>query len=51
MVAAGDAVKKGQLIAAAPENKLGANIHASIDGKVASVTGDAIIINNINRGN
>jgi Na+-translocating ferredoxin:NAD+ oxidoreductase RnfC subunit len=51
VVAAGDAVKKGQLIAATPENKLGANIHASIDGTVASVTGDAIIINNINRGN
>lgn len=43
-VAAGETVKKGQLIAAAPENKLGANIHASIDGRVTSVTGDAIVI-------
>lgn len=45
LVAAGDMVKKGQLIASAAENKLGANIHASIDGKVSAVTGDAIIIN------
>lgn len=44
LVAAGETVKKGQLIAAMAENKLGADIHASIDGTVSSVTKEAIII-------
>jgi len=44
IAASGAFVKKGDLVAAAPEGKLGANIHASIDGRVASVTEDAIII-------
>ena len=39
----GEAVKKGQLIAKCPEGKLGANLHASIDG-TASVQGEAIRI-------
>ncbi len=39
----GDKVKCGQLIAACPQGKLGANIHASVDGTVKSV-GDVIVI-------
>jgi len=39
----GDHVKKGQLIGEIPDGKLGANIHASIDGIVKSV-GDTIVI-------
>ncbi len=40
----GDKVKKGDLIARIPEGKLGANIHASIDGKVTEVKKDYIVI-------
>ncbi len=43
VVSAGQAVKKGDLIARPPEGKLGACIHASIDGKVTAVS-DRIII-------
>lgn len=44
VVKAGDAVAKGQLIAAIEGNELGANIHASISGTVANVTRDFIEI-------
>jgi Na+-translocating ferredoxin:NAD+ oxidoreductase RnfC subunit len=44
-VTIGDNVEEGDLIAAVPENKLGANIHASISGMVAQVTEDYIRIN------
>jgi hypothetical protein len=37
-VAAGAAVKRGNRIAAIPEGALGAEVHASIDGKVTQVT-------------
>ncbi len=37
VVRPGDGVRAGQLIAAIPEGKLGANIHASIDGRVLSI--------------
>ena len=37
MVKKGDRVKRGDLIAAVPEGKLGANVHASVGGKVAEV--------------
>ena len=43
IVKVGEAVKTGQLIAKCPDGKLGANIHASIDGKVTSVDGSIII--------
>lgn len=43
-VASGDKVTKGQLIAQAPEGKLGANIHASITGIVGYAGAEAIII-------
>ncbi len=46
VVNAGDTVTKGQLIAKCPEGAMGANIHASIDGKVASV-GQTIVIERI----
>ena len=46
VVKAGDAVKKGQLVAEIPAGALGARIHASIDGIVAQVTGEAIEIRN-----
>lgn len=41
----GQSVNKGDLIAAIPENALGANIHASISGKVVEIT-DWIVIDN-----
>lgn len=44
LVKAGDRVQAGQKIGAIPEKKLGATLHASISGKVAEVTGDAITI-------
>jgi RnfABCDGE-type electron transport complex C subunit len=37
-VRVGQKVKQGDLIASIPEGKLGANVHASISGKVAEVT-------------
>ena len=40
----GDTVKKGQLIADIPEGKLGAKLHASIDGTVSDVTDQYIEI-------
>jgi len=39
VVRAGERVKEEQLIAAPPEGKLGANIHASISGRVSKVDG------------
>jgi len=42
-VKAGDAVKKGQLIAGIPDGALGATVHASVDGVVTAVD-DAIRI-------
>ena len=44
VIKAGDKVKKGQPIAEIPEGKLGARIHASMDGKVGEVTNDFITI-------
>jgi len=38
-------VKAGQLIAKIPEGKLGANLHASIDGKIVAIAPDIIIRN------
>jgi len=43
VVQAGDRVKKGDLIGEIPAGALGARVHASIDGKVASV-GENIVI-------
>lgn len=37
-------VKKGDLIAEAPDGKLGANVHASIDGEIAEIQEDVIRI-------
>jgi Na+-translocating ferredoxin:NAD+ oxidoreductase RnfC subunit len=44
VVAVGARVKKGDLIARIPEGKMGANVHASIDGTIAAVDGQAIRI-------
>lgn len=44
VVSVGSRVKKGDLIAKIPEGKMGANIHASIDGTVASIENGAICI-------
>lgn len=44
IVNVGDRVEKGQKIAEIPENQLGANIHASIDGVVIAVDDDMIKI-------
>lgn len=43
VVKTGDAVRKGQLIAECEEGAMGANIHASIDGKVVQI-GENIVI-------
>lgn len=40
----GQEVKQGEMIASIPDNALGANIHASIDGVVAAVGDMAIVI-------
>lgn len=44
IVECGDQVKAGQLIAVIPDKKLGALIHASIDGRIISVADDSIEI-------
>jgi Na+-translocating ferredoxin:NAD+ oxidoreductase RnfC subunit len=44
LVQAGQSVQCGDLIARVPEGKMGANIHASITGRVQDVTADAISI-------
>ncbi len=43
VVRSGDRVRAGDLLAEPPQDKLGARIHASIDG-VATVTNDAVLI-------
>ena len=48
VVKAGEKVTKNQLIGELPKDKLGANIHASIDGLVKNVTADHIVIERIN---
>ena len=40
----GKRVKKGQLVGRVEEGKLGANVHASIDGKVRAVTPEYVEI-------
>lgn len=44
VVKPGDEVAAGQLIAAVSENSLGADVHASIDGRIESVDGALIVI-------
>ena len=44
MVQVGDHVQKGDLIGEIPEGALGARIHASIAGTVASLDGDQVVI-------
>jgi Na+-translocating ferredoxin:NAD+ oxidoreductase RnfC subunit len=44
IVKQGQAVKKGQLIAQIPADQLGANIHASISGRVSGIHNDMIVI-------
>jgi len=44
VVAPGDTVRRGDLIGEIPEGKLGARVHASIDGRVTAVTGEAVSI-------
>lgn len=43
VVKEGEQVSQGQLVAACPEGKLGANLHASIDGTVTKAEGVIII--------
>jgi Na+-translocating ferredoxin:NAD+ oxidoreductase RnfC subunit len=43
-VSAGKKVKKGQMVGRVEDGKLGAHVHASIDGKVQAVTADYIEI-------
>jgi Na+-translocating ferredoxin:NAD+ oxidoreductase RnfC subunit len=44
VVKIGDGVQRGDLVARIPEGKLGANVHASISGRVEAVTGEHIMI-------
>ena len=44
VVKAGDRVQRGDLIARIPEGKLGANVHASISGRVEAVTDEHLVI-------
>lgn len=44
VVEVGSSVSKGDLVARAPKGKLGANLHASISGKVAGIDSEAIVI-------
>jgi Na+-translocating ferredoxin:NAD+ oxidoreductase RnfC subunit len=44
VVQEGKKVKKGQLVGRVEEGKLGANVHASIDGKVRAVTAEFVEI-------
>jgi biotin carboxyl carrier protein len=44
LVQAGHSVKRGDLIAQIQQGKMGANIHASINGRVQDVSADAITI-------
>ncbi len=44
VVKPGDSVDKGQLVGTIPENQLGANVHASISGRVSAVQSDMIVI-------
>lgn len=44
VIAKGDIIKQGDLIADIDENSLGARIHSSINGKVIEITNDFIII-------
>jgi biotin carboxyl carrier protein len=44
VVKTGDRVQCGDLIARIPEGKLGANVHASISGRVEVVTGEHVVI-------
>lgn len=44
VVKIGDGVQCGDLIARIPEGKLGANVHASISGRVEAVTGEHVVI-------
>ncbi len=43
-VAPGDSVTRGQLVARPPEGAMGANIHASLDGRVKSVDQQSLVI-------
>jgi Na+-translocating ferredoxin:NAD+ oxidoreductase RnfC subunit len=44
VVAEGNTVSIGQLIAAPPEGKLGASIHASITGRISAVNDKTVVI-------
>jgi Na+-translocating ferredoxin:NAD+ oxidoreductase RnfC subunit len=44
VVSLGDRVKKGDLIGEIPENKLGARVHASIDGLVEAIVDGLVTI-------
>ncbi|AET70789.1 putative NADH:ubiquinone oxidoreductase, subunit RnfC [Desulfosporosinus orientis DSM 765] len=44
VVALGEEVKAGQLIGRIPENSLGANLHASLNGRVEEINDNSILI-------
>ena len=48
VVKVGDSVTEGQIIASVPIDKVGANIHSSINGIVESIDTEKIVINGEN---
>jgi Na+-translocating ferredoxin:NAD+ oxidoreductase RnfC subunit len=44
VVKAGERVKQGQMVGRVADGKLGAQVHASIDGRVRAVSADAVEI-------
>ncbi|RPI00684.1 MAG: NADH dehydrogenase subunit [Calditrichaeota bacterium] len=44
VVAVGDRVSRGQLVARVPEGQLGAHLHASMDGKVTTINHEFLVI-------
>ena len=44
VVTVGDMVHTGDILAAVPEGKLGSCLHASINGRVTSVTNERIVV-------
>jgi biotin carboxyl carrier protein len=47
MVKVGKKVKQGDLIASVPEGKLGAEVHASVEGRVREVSGQDVVIETV----
>ncbi|HUM82164.1 MAG TPA: proline reductase-associated electron transfer protein PrdC [Lachnospiraceae bacterium] len=47
VIGTGDLVERGQLIARKPQDKIGANIFSSVTGKVAAMSGESMVIEDL----